>query len=134
MLSRMKGLKRKLLEFERETFEIERILNSRLKHLNDLPDNLDCNSLDYEEWSNKRLSHHLVDYMLRSTNPPLKKSAQTLAKEENVQDLVDEELWEEMTKVETALRDKKVEQVLSWVGENRTALKKLKVRSRSIYA
>ena len=124
MLSRMRGLKRKLAELEKQTETTNQIVKTRLDHLGAVPPTLEHPS--YPAWAKKRLSHHLVDYMLRAS-PPLKKSAEMLAKEENVEDLVDKELWDEMGRVETALAGKKLEEVLSWVGENRTALKKLKV-------
>jgi hypothetical protein len=126
MLSRMRGLKRKLVELEKQTETTNLIVKTRLDHLEAVPPTLEDPS--YPAWAKKRLSHHLVDYMLRSS-PPLLKSAQVLAKEENVEDLVDKELWDEMGKVEIALSEQKLDHVLSWVGENRTALKKLKVRS-----
>lgn len=124
MLSRMKGLKRKLVELENQTEQTNQIIKHRLNHLDNVPSTLE--DQNYPVWAQKRLSHHLVDYMLRS-NPPLKRSAEILAKEEKVESLVDKELWDEMGKVEVALAEKKLEEVLSWVGENRTALKKLKV-------
>ncbi|GAA5946907.1 hypothetical protein JCM3765_002070 [Sporobolomyces pararoseus] len=123
MLSRMRGLKRKLAELEKQTETTNQVVKTRLDHLGAVPPSLEHPS--YPAWAKKRLSHHLVDYMLRAS-PPLKKSAEMLAKEENVEDLVDKELWDEMGRVETALAGKKLEEVLSWVGENRTALKKLK--------
>lgn len=125
MLSRMKGLKRKLVDLEKQTESANSIVKTRLDHLAAVPPTLEHAS--YPAWAKKRLSHHLVDYMLRAS-PPLKESARVLAKEERVEDLVDTELWDEMAKVETALSEKKLDQVLSWVGENRTALKKLKAR------
>lgn len=126
MLSRMRGLKRKLVELEKQTESTNQIVKTRLDHLGAVPPTVE--HATYPAWAKKRLSHHLVDYMLRAS-PPLKESARVLAQEENVEDLVDSELWDEMGKVETALAEKKLDEVLSWVGENRTALKKLKVTS-----
>ncbi|GAA5905337.1 glucose-induced degradation complex subunit FYV10 [Sporobolomyces salmoneus] len=123
MLSRMRGLKRKLVELEKQTESTNQIVKTRLDHLGAVPPTVE--HATYPAWAKKRLSHHLVDYMLRAS-PPLKESARVLAQEENVEDLVDSELWDEMGKVETALAEKKLDEVLSWVGENRTALKKLK--------
>jgi len=130
MLSRMKGLKRKLAELEQQTEQTNQIIKARLQYLDAVPSTLEDQT--YPIWAQKRLSHHLVDYMLRS-NPPLKRSAEILAKEEKVENLVDKELWDEMGKVEVALAEKKLEEVLSWVGENRTALKKLKVSLHSFH-
>ncbi|GAA5938489.1 glucose-induced degradation complex subunit FYV10 [Sporobolomyces koalae] len=123
MLSRMRGLKRKLVDLERQTQLTTDMINARIQHLDAVPPTLEHES--HAPWARTRLSHHLVDYMLRSS-PPLKHSARVLAREEHVEHLVDTELWDEMAAVEDALARENLEQVLNWVGENRTALKKLK--------
>ncbi|GAA6059814.1 hypothetical protein JCM10212_003726, partial [Sporobolomyces blumeae] len=123
MLSRMKGLKKKLQGLERQTNLVNDLVRERMHHLASVPPALEHSS--YPAWASKRLSHHLVDYMLRAS-PPLNRSAQALADELGVARLVDQELWQELSKVETALRDRDLDQVLSWIGENRTALRKLK--------
>lgn len=126
MITRMRGLKRKLADLEGQSNRAVRVVQARLDHLAALPDAID--SPEYPAWARKRLSHHLVDYLLRA-NPPLRHTAQELAREEGIQDLVDDELWEEMAKVERGLEEGRLDEVLSWVGENRTALKKIKVLS-----
>ena len=52
-----------------------------------------------------------------------------LAKEEDVEDLMDFSLWDELAKAEEGLRAGRLEEVLAWVGENRSALRKAKVRT-----
>ncbi|GAA6003112.1 glucose-induced degradation complex subunit FYV10 [Rhodotorula paludigena] len=123
MITRMRGLKRKLADLEGQSNRAVRVVQARLDHLAALPDAID--SPEYPAWARRRLSHHLVDYLLRA-NPPLKHTAQELAREEGIQDLVDDELWDEMAKVERGLEEGRLDEVLSWVGENRTALKKIK--------
>lgn len=132
LLAKMRGLKRKLTDLSTASDTATRTAQARLTHLSRLPPTLTHPS--YPNWARKRLSHQLVDYCLRST-PPLKRTAEALAREEGIEDLVDQETWVMLGKVEGALRDNKLEDVLSWVGENRVALKKLKVgagASRSI--
>ncbi|GAA6037951.1 hypothetical protein JCM8097_009505 [Rhodosporidiobolus ruineniae] len=123
MLSRMHNLKRKLTSLQAESDHAVRTVQSRIDHLASLPDSLEHPS--YPQWAQKRLSHQLVDYFLRA-NPPLADTARQLAQEEGIEDLVDFDLWKELAKVEDGLEAKRLDEVLSWVGENRTALKKLK--------
>lgn len=125
MLSRMRGLKRKLADLEQQSERSVRVVQTRLDHLAALPASMD--SPEYHAWARRRLSHHLVDYFHRMS-PPLKESAKALAAEEGIEDLVDDELWDEMAKVERGLDEQSLDEILSWVGENRTALKKTKVR------
>ncbi|GAA5884524.1 hypothetical protein JCM6882_005287 [Rhodosporidiobolus microsporus] len=123
MLTRMRGLKRKLTDLKQQSDKAVRVVQTRVEHLGALPDSIEDSQ--YAPWARKRLSHQLVDYMLRA-NPPLKETAKELAREEGIEDLVDGELWDDMAKVENGLEAKRLDEVLSWVGENRTALKKLK--------
>ncbi|GAA5975580.1 hypothetical protein JCM10908_005208 [Rhodotorula pacifica] len=123
MLSRMRGLKRKLADLEAQSDRSIRVVQTRLDHLAALPASMD--TPEYTAWARKRLSHHLVDYFHR-TRPPLKQTAKALAEEEGIADLVDDELWDEMAKVERGLDEQSLDEILSWVGENRTALKKTK--------
>lgn len=124
MLSKMRGLKRKLAGLSEESSAATRVASARLDHLAALPDSIDAQG--YPTWARRRLSHQLSDYFLRSC-PPLKRSAAVLAREEGIEDLVDVELWDELAKAENGLREGRLEEVLSWVGENKTALRKMKV-------
>ncbi|GAA6009411.1 hypothetical protein JCM11491_003546, partial [Sporobolomyces phaffii] len=123
MLARMRGLRRKLVDLERATDHATAVVQSRLDHLAHVPPALEHPA--YPKWAEKRLSHHLVDYMLRAS-PPLRNTADVLAREQGVADLVDKDLWDDLARVERALADHDLDTVLAWVGENRTALKKLK--------
>jgi hypothetical protein len=128
MLSRARALRKKLADLEQQSAQlVEKTLPARVHHLASLPASLEDPT--YAKWAQKRLSHQLVDYMLRA-EPPMRGTARELAREEGVEELVDGELWEEMARVEKGLGEQKLDDVLSWVGENRTALKKLKVRFR----
>ncbi|EGU13511.1 Macrophage erythroblast attacher isoform 1 [Rhodotorula toruloides ATCC 204091] len=123
MLARMRTLKRKLGDLKGQNDKAVRVVQSRLDHLAALPESMD--SPAYGPWARKRLAHQLVDYFLRST-PPLKESARELAREEGIEELVDTEVWDELGRVEKGLEEERLDEVLAWVGENRTALKKLK--------
>lgn len=125
MLSKMRGLKRKLSELSTQSDAVVHVARTRCSYLAGVPESMD--DPKYTPWARQRLSHQLADYFLRST-PPLKETATTLAKEEGIEELVDFELWDELAKAETGLREGRLEEVLGWVGENRSALRKSKVR------
>jgi hypothetical protein len=126
MLSKMRGLKRKLSDLSNQSSTATSVATTRLSHLSSLPESIEAPA--YPAWARRRLSHQLTDYFLRST-PPLKDSAMALAKEEGIDELVDLQLWEELAKAENGLRQGRLEEVLGWVAENRTALRKMKVSS-----
>ena len=128
MMARMRTLKRKLADLGTQSDRALRVAQARVDHLAALPDSIQ--QPEYAPWARRRLSHQLVDYFLRA-NPPLKDTARLLADHEGIADLVDDDLWDDMAKVERGLDEHRLDDVLSWVGENRTALKKLKVRSLS---
>ncbi|KAI5481661.1 negative regulation of gluconeogenesis [Pseudohyphozyma bogoriensis] len=123
MLSRMRGLKRKLSDLSTQSSAATHVATTRMNHLATLPESMDAPA--YGTWARHRLDHQLADYFLRSS-PPLKRTAMELAKEEGIQELVDFELWEELAKAESGLRAHRLEEVLAWVGENRSALRKMK--------
>ncbi|KAM0754877.1 hypothetical protein T439DRAFT_297289 [Meredithblackwellia eburnea MCA 4105] len=123
MLNKMRGLKRKLSELSNQSDAATHVARTRCNYLATIPDSIEASS--YTPWARQRLSHQLADYFLRAT-PPLKVTATTLAKEEGIQELVDFELWDELAKAETGLREGRLDEVLSWVGENRSALRKAK--------
>ncbi|GAA5967178.1 hypothetical protein JCM11641_000464 [Rhodosporidiobolus odoratus] len=123
MLTRMKGLKRKLGDLQAQSHKAVDVAQKRINHLAALPQTIQDPA--YPAWARKRLSHQLVDYMLRA-DTPFSETAKVLAREEGIEELVDADLWQDMAKVERGLAQKKLDEVLSWVGENRTALKKLK--------
>jgi len=78
----------------------------------------------YEEWSRTRLDRLLVDYLLRYG---YKESATELAKEKNIQDLVDVETFVQMSRIRESLRNGRVTEALAWCNENKKELRKLEV-------
>lgn len=132
MLGKMRGLKRKLSELSTQSIASNEVATRRLNHLRALPESM--NSPEYAGWASTRLSQQLTDYFLRS-NPPLKESAQALAKEQGIEALVDDNIWSELARVEDGLRDRRLEEGLKWTGENRSSLRKSKVSgSSSLFA
>lgn len=127
MLSRMRGLKRKLVEFEAQQNAADRAARARLDLLRSMPASLAPDDPAYSTWARKRLSLFIVDHLLRH-DPPYERSAQALAKHEGIDDLVDWNVWAQLAKADDGLKAHKLDEALAWVTENRAALRKLKVR------
>ena len=68
----------------------------------------------------------MVDYLLRQGYT---QSAKELAKEKDIEELVDVGVFEECGKIEKSLRERRVTECLAWCGEHKQALKKIDVRS-----
>jgi macrophage erythroblast attacher len=78
----------------------------------------------YEHWSQTRLDRLLVDYLLRHG---YKDSATELAKQRNIEDLVDVETFVQMSTIRESLRNGRVTEALAWCNENKKDLRKMEV-------
>ncbi|KAE9618543.1 putative CRA domain, protein Fyv10/Macrophage erythroblast attacher [Lupinus albus] len=117
LVSRLQGLKRKLEEGSRaENIQVQKC-RTRIDHL----ESADAENMS--EWNNTRLKRVLVDYMLRMS---YYETAVKLAKCNNIQDLVDIDVFQEAKKVMDALQNKDVSPALAWCAENKSRLKKSK--------
>ncbi|KAJ9175609.1 hypothetical protein P3X46_014150 [Hevea brasiliensis] len=107
LVSRLQGLKRKLEE------------GSRTEHLQAQR----CRArLDYLESVDKRI---LVDYMLRMSYYD---TGMKLPKSSNMLDLVDVAVFQEARRVIDALQNREVAPALAWCTDNKSPLKKSKLR------
>jgi hypothetical protein len=79
----------------------------------------------YEQWSRTRLDRLLVDYLLRYG---YKESATALAREKDINDLVDVETFVQMSRIRESLRNGRVTEALSWCTENKKELRRMEVR------
>ncbi|KAA8576979.1 hypothetical protein EYC84_007005 [Monilinia fructicola] len=95
---------------------------ARIKHLSSLYDMKSLDDVKYEEWSRTRLDRLLVDYLLRNG---YEESAAALAKEKNINQLVDIETFVQMSKIRDSLCNGKVAEALSWCSENKKELRKM---------
>ncbi|KAF8397582.1 hypothetical protein HHK36_016502 [Tetracentron sinense] len=117
LVSRLQGLKRKLEEGSKTEHLQAQRCRIRLDHLDAVePENL-------SEWNNTRMKRILVDYMLRLSYYD---TAMKLAESNNLQDLVDIDVFHEAKKVIDALQKKEVAPALAWCAENKSRLKKSK--------
>jgi len=124
LLARAQGLKRKLTEFADEEALQHTHLDARVGHLVELADMHTFGDVKYEAWSRKRLDRLLVDYLLRQG---YSSSAEQLAEEKNMRDLVDVETFVQMYKIRDSLKAGDVKQALAWCQDNKKELRKMEV-------
>lgn len=122
MITRMRGLKRKLNTCVEEENRLHQHSLSRIKHLGELATMQSLDDVKYENWSRTRLDRLLVDYLLRNG---FKESAVALAKEKGIQDLVDVDIFVQMSRIRDSLRNGKVTEALAWCSENRKELREM---------
>ena len=126
MIARMRGLKRKLNACSEEETRLHQQSQSRIRHLGELYVMQSLDDVKYEEWSRTRLDRLLVDYLLRYG---YKESATALAKEKNIEDLVDVETFVQMSRIRESLRNGRVTEALAWCNENKKELRRMEVSS-----
>ncbi|KAL8764240.1 MAG: hypothetical protein Q9184_000209 [Pyrenodesmia sp. 2 TL-2023] len=121
MINRMKNLKRKMEGFHEEEETLHRQTRKRLEHLHDLYQIPSLADVKYDDWSRVRLNRLLVDYLLRSGYG---ESATALAKEKEIEDLVDLSVFVQCHKVEESLRRGSTQECLVWCSEHRELTRK----------
>lgn len=124
MISRMQGLKRKMEGLQEEEKRIHNQSRKRIQHLETLHKIPSLADVKYDQWSRVRLDRLLVDHMLRSG---YSESAQKLAKERGIEDLVDLGVFTQCQRVVESLRRRETKEALQWCAENKAALKKTQV-------
>ncbi|KAJ5443597.1 uncharacterized protein N7458_007469 [Penicillium daleae] len=121
MISRMQGLKRKMQSLQEEEKKIQTQSRKRIQHLEALYNIPSLADVKYDQWSRVRLDRLLVDHMLRSG---YSESAKQLAKERDIEGLVDLEVFTQCQRVVESLHRGETKEALQWCGENKAALKK----------
>lgn len=124
MISRMQGLKRKLEGLDEESETIFEHSARRIDHLGDLYAIPSLGDVKYDEWSRIRLDRLLVDYLLRNG---FVKSARALAKEKDIEELVDLDVFIQCNKIQDSLKRGRTQECLAWCTENKLGLRKLNV-------
>ncbi|KAI6778834.1 uncharacterized protein J7T54_002664 [Emericellopsis cladophorae] len=122
MLTRMRGMKRKLQAHAEEEKGLHKSIGARINHLNELYDLQTVDDVKYEDWSRLRLDRLMSDYMLRKG---YYESAKQLIREEGIEKLVDVELFERHGRVRNDLLQGKMGEALAWCAENKKELRKL---------
>uniref|UniRef100_A0A8H7K342 CTLH domain-containing protein n=1 Tax=Bionectria ochroleuca TaxID=29856 RepID=A0A8H7K342_BIOOC len=98
---------------------------ARIQHLDDLYGINTVEDVKYESWSRKRLDRLIADYFLRNG---FHESAKQLAKERNMERLVDVETFESMGRIRLALLGGSVTEALAWCAENKKELRKMECK------
>jgi macrophage erythroblast attacher len=127
-LNRLQGLKRKLDTLNSEEKMLHKQSRARIEHLNDLYGIPSLADVKYDIWSQQRLDRLMTDYLLRMGYLD---SAQKLAKEKHIEDLVDSREFVQCHQIEASLKKGRTQEALNWCGENRQALKKLNLNADS---
>lgn len=122
MIARAQTLKRKLEGLHAEEQSIHRAQRARVQHLQDLHEIGSLADVKYDEWSKVRLDRMLVDHLLRQGYTG---SAQQLARDKGIEELVDVGEFVECGRIEDSLRRGETRDCLAWCAENKQALKKI---------
>ncbi|EPS42289.1 hypothetical protein H072_3755 [Dactylellina haptotyla CBS 200.50] len=123
MIVRMQGLKRKMETLHEDEKAVHSQSRKRTTHLSDLYSLSSLLEDGYGRWSKVRLDRLLVDYMLRNG---YSESAKKLAKEKDIEELVDVDVFLQCWRIEESLRKKSTVECLAWCQDNKNALKKIK--------
>ncbi|KAL4890411.1 protein fyv10 [Aspergillus ambiguus] len=121
MISRMQGLKRKMENLQQEEKKIHSQSRKRIQHLECLHQIPSLADVKYDQWSRMRLDRLIVDQMLRSGYT---QSAQDLAREKDIEDLVDLNVFVQCHRIAESLRRGETKDALQWCNENKAALRK----------
>ncbi|KAJ1569429.1 GID complex subunit containing RING finger motif [Nowakowskiella sp. JEL0078] len=123
MVTRIQALKRKLDETKYDEALYTKRTKQRIEHLLQLTNINSVDAEEYKNWSKLRLDRILVEYILRNG---CNESAEKLANDAGIQELVDIELFAQARKIEDGLRRKSCAECLAWCGDNRSSLRKMK--------
>ncbi|KAL5334568.1 CTLH/CRA C-terminal to lish motif domain-containing protein [Aspergillus crustosus] len=121
MISRMQGLKRKMENLHHEEKKIHHHSSKRIQHLDQLYHIPNLTDVKYDQWSRIRLNRLVVDHMLRSGYI---ESAQQLARDKNIEELVDLNVFIQCQRVAVSLCHGETKEALQWCNENKAALKR----------
>lgn len=129
MLARMRTLKRKMTTFADDEARLHVAEQSRVRHLADLDKMASVDDVLYEQWSRTRLDRLLVEYMLRRGHID---SAQNFANARGIEDLVDVDVFEQMTRIRNTLLQGSVAEALAWcmAPDTKKELRKMNVSNR----
>ncbi|PHH76710.1 hypothetical protein CDD80_1307 [Ophiocordyceps camponoti-rufipedis] len=122
ILSRMRGVKRKLTVYAEHESLLHVQMAARIAHLDELYSIRTVEDVKYEAWSRRRLDRLLADYLLRHG---FIQTATDLASERGIQNLVDIDTFVNMSRIREALLRGSVTDALAWCTENKKELRKM---------
>ena len=124
MIAVLHDWRRKMGNLHQQEQALHKATRHRLEHLQDVYGMNSLVDVKYDEWSRTRLDRYLVEYLVRQGYA---ESARALAKEKNVVDLVDLEVFDRYERIVAALRRGSTKECLSWIIEQKELLKKMNV-------
>jgi macrophage erythroblast attacher len=122
MITRMRGLKRKLTTSAAEEALLHTQTAARIAHLDELYKMDSVEDVKYETWSRKRLDRLLADYLLRHG---YNETAKELADQRGINDLVDVDTFVAASRIRDSLMKESVVEALAWCTENKKELRKM---------
>ncbi|KAF5535645.1 macrophage erythroblast attacher [Fusarium napiforme] len=122
MVSRMRGLKRKLQASAAEEGRLHAQTAARISHLDELYKMDTVEDVKYEQWSRKRLDRLLADYLLRHG---YNDTAKELAEQRGISDLVDIDTFVAASRIRDSLLNQSVAEALAWCNDNKKELRKM---------
>ncbi|KAF4341427.1 macrophage erythroblast attacher [Fusarium beomiforme] len=122
MVSRMRGLKRKLNASAAEEARLHKQTAARISHLDELYKMDTIEDVKYETWSRKRLDRLLADYLLRHG---YNDTAKELAEQRGITDLVDMDTFAAANRIRDSLLNQSVTEALAWCTDNKKELRKM---------
>ncbi|WXC49036.1 hypothetical protein QX201_008727 [Fusarium graminearum] len=122
MITRMRGLKRKLTTSAAEEALLHTQAAARIAHLDELYKMDSVEDVKYETWSRKRLDRLLADYLLRHG---YNETAKQLADQRGIKDLVDVYTFVAASRIRDSLMRESVVEALAWCTENKKELRKM---------
>ncbi|KAF5633079.1 macrophage erythroblast attacher [Fusarium sp. NRRL 52700] len=122
MVSRMRGLKRKLNANATEEARLHAQTAARISHLDELYKMDTVEDVKYETWSRKRLDRLLADYLLRHG---YNDTAKELAEQRGITDLVDINTFVAASRIRDSLLKQSVVEALAWCNDNKKELRKM---------
>ncbi|THU93519.1 hypothetical protein K435DRAFT_757373 [Dendrothele bispora CBS 962.96] len=124
MIGRMQTLKRKLSDLHDNAGKpTQDVMRERLQHLGLLENVQGVDTPEYTRWADTRLDRWLVDWCLRNGK---EETAKQIARERDIEILVDLDLFSDIRRIETALERHSCAEALGWCSENKAALRKTK--------
>ena len=111
------------------TVPTQQTLRHRLEHLVALDECTQRTEPAFDTWAATRLDRWLVDWTLRTGRFD---TANRIAKEKDIEALCDLDLFTDIRRVEEALERHSCTEALVWCTENKVALRKAKVCTRSV--
>ncbi|KAJ3742729.1 CTLH/CRA C-terminal to lish motif domain-containing protein [Lentinula detonsa] len=124
MISRMEMLKRKLSDLHDSAGKpTQDVIRERLQHMATLENFNSTTDVKYTKWADQRLDRWLVDWCLRHGK---EKTARRIAREKDIEVLVDLDLFSDIRRIEGALSEHSCTEALAWCSENKASLRKVK--------